>query len=640
MLIFDETLRPQDNFFGYVNNNWLKNNPIPPNESTWGTFYELRDESAEAIRSIIDELSNTPESNLSYDQKLLKKFFSTAFNYSNYEDNHLKTLSDELELIRGIKDKSQLASYIGHAHKNDFSSFWQDYVSLDDKNSAVQVLRIHQAGLCLPNRDYYLDDSDRMKHVREKYKTFFYATQKLIPKHSPKVWDTIYDIEFRLAKASWTDIELRDVEKNYTRFTIKQLKARFPRFDWLEYFKGLGWEKPNDNVVVDQPSFIDAVLDIITEYTLDNIKEYLSWHLVNGLLSWVNEASAKVYFEFHGKVISGKQENNPTWKRAVLLADRLIIGEVLGREYASRHFPESSKKAVIELVEDIRAAYHRRIDKVTWMKDSTRKRAHRKLDNIRILIGYPSIWRDLSQLRFSSRNHLKNILATHSFASDLELKKIGHKPSREDWHMNAHTVNAYHDPNQLVICFPAAILQPPFYDSEASYASNIGGIGAVIGHEFTHGFDDQGAQFDEQGNAVQWQTDAERKTFANIANNMVELADSYEVLPGIFLRGKLILGEALADIGGLELAVEALKTKINPKGLNNALREMFVSAAISERGAEREEHLIRQVKTDPHPPSRFRVNQVVSQINDFYDTYDVKSSDELYIPIEKRARIW
>lgn len=640
MSAFDETLRPQDDFFGYVNNNWLKNNPIPPNESTWGTFYELRDKSAEAIRAIINELLNAPERNLSYDQKLLKRFFSTAFNYSNYEDNHLKTLSDELKLIRGITDKSQLANYIGHAHKNDFSSFWQDYVSLDDKNSAIQVLRIHQDGLCLPNRDYYLDDSDRMKHVREKYKTFFHATQKLIPKHSPKAWDTIYDIEFRLAKASWTDIELRDVEKNYTRFTIKQLEARFPRFDWLEYFKGLGWEKPNDNVVVDQPSFVDVVLDIITEYTLDNIKEYLSWHLVNSLLSWVNEASAKVYFEFHGKVVSGKQENNPTWKRAVLLADRLIIGEVLGREYASRHFPESSKKAVLELVEDIRAAYHRRIDKVTWMKDSTRKRAHLKLDNIRILIGYPSIWRDLSQLRFGSRNHLKNILSIHSFASDLELKKIGHKPSREDWHMNAHTVNAYHDPNQLVICFPAAILQPPFYDSEASYASNIGGIGAIIGHEFTHGFDDQGAQFDEQGNAVQWQTDAERKTFANIANNMVELADSYEVLPGIFLRGKLILGEALADIGGLELAVEALKTKINPKSLNNALREMFVSAAISERGAEREEHLIRQVKTDPHPPSRFRVNQVVSQINDFYDTYDVKSSDELYIPLEKRARIW
>jgi len=640
MTTFDKTLRPQDDYFGYVNNTWLKNNPIPPNESVWGTFYVLRDKSSNAISEIIDQLSNTPDDNLAYDQKLVKTFFSTAMSFLDYRNNHLKTLDIELQKIRDIKDKNQLSYYLGHMHRYNFTSFWSNYVSVDDKNSQIQVLRVHQGGLCLPNRDYYIDNTARMKDIRKKYETYFQTVHNLIPEYSPNIWNGIFDIELKLAKSSWTDIKLRDVNKNYTRLTIKELQSRFPRFNWLEYFKGLGWKKPNNNIVIDQPSFIDNVLDILDEHSLDEIKEYLSWHVVNSLLDWIDEAAAKISFDFYGKVINGKIENNPLWKRIVLQADELIIGETLGREYATRYFPESSKKAVLEIVGDIRFAYHKRIDKVAWMKEPTKKRAHQKLDNIRLLIGYPSTWRNLNKLKFCNNNHLANILSARSFETDIELAKIGQKPPLEDWQMNTHTVNAYHDPNQLVICFPAAILQPPFYNPDASYATNLGGIGAVIGHEFTHGFDDQGAEFDEHGNAAMWQTKAEQKAFKMIANNIVKQADAYEVLPGIFLKGELIIGEVIADIGGLELATEALRAKTDIKDINEALRELFVSSATAERGTQREEYLVRQVKTDPHPPSRFRINCVVPHVDDFYKAYNIAPSDKLYLPPEERVHIW
>jgi putative endopeptidase len=640
MTTFDKNLRPQDDYFGYINNTWFKSNPIPPNESVWGTFHVLRDKSSKAIKEIVDDLSKTSDDSLTHSQKLIKTFFSTAMSFSGYKDNHLKALDIELQKIRDIKDKSQLSYYLGHAHRYNFASFWSTYVSVDDKNSQIQVLRVHQGGLGLPNRDYYLDNNARMKDIRKEYGVYFQAVHNLIPKHSPNIWNSIFDIELKLAKSSWTDIKLRDVNKNYTRLTITELQSRFPRFNWLEYFKGLGWEKPNNNIVIDQPSFIDDVLDIIDEHSMKEIKEYLSWHVVNSLLDWIDEATAKISFEFYGKVINGKVENNPLWKRIVLQADELIIGETLGREYATRYFPESSKKAVLEMVEDIRSAYHKRIDKVTWMKEPTKKRAHQKLDNIRLLIGYSSTWRNLNKMEFGNKNHLANILAARSFETDIELAKVGKKPPFEDWQMNAHTVNAYHDPNQLVICFPAAILQPPFYDPSASYATNLGGIGSVIGHEFTHGFDDQGAEFDEHGNAVRWQTKTEQKAFKTIANNIVKQADAYEVLPGIFLKGELVLGEAIADIGGLELATEALHAKTDIKDINEALRELLVNFAIAERGIQREEHLMRQAKTDPHPPSRFRINCVVPHVDAFYEAYNVAPNDKLYLPPEERVHIW
>lgn len=636
--MFDKSVRPQDDFFGYVNNNWIKNNPIPPSESTWGTFYELRDRSAAAVNDIVEELTSQPDDRLSHDQQLIKRFFTVALAFNSHHQNHLETLSRELNKIDAIADKKELASYLGEAHRHDFRPFWSGYVSLDDKNSNIQVLRFYQDGLCLPNRDYYLDKDERMKGVRAKYADLHSAISGHLKELAPADWNAIMSIETSLARASWTDVALRDVEKSYNRFTLKELAERFSGFNWTDYFKALGWNKPTDNIVIDQPDYLTAVLSLIDSTPLQDIKAYLAWQVINRLLGWLDEDSAKLHFDFYGHVIAGKEQNNPVWKRAVLQADSLILGEIIGREYASRYFPESSKQSVLSMVEDIRAAFDRRIDGLAWLTDATKQRAKEKLANIRVLAGYPSKWQDMSRLDFTSDNHLDNLLRARAFHTDIELAKVGQKPPEEDWHMHAHTVNAYHNPNQLVICFPAAILQPPFYDPAASYSTNLGGIGAVIGHEFTHGFDDQGSQFDEHGNVEQWQSFDERAAFKQEADKMVAQANQYEAAPGVNLQGELILGEALADIGGLTLACEALDLKGSAEPA--ALQELFIGAAIAERGYDRIEHAIRQAKTDPHPPSPFRVNSVLPHIDAFYKAYNVEPSDKLYLAPEARVRIW
>jgi predicted metalloendopeptidase len=639
MTKFDNSLRPQDDFFGYINNNWLKSNPIPDDESVWGTFHELRDKSASAIKEIVDELTQKLDNDLTHDQKLIKTFFSASLGFDSHKDGHIKSLKNELSKIDKIKNRDELAHYLGTAHRAGFNSFWSNYVSLDDKNSQVQALIFFQGGLTLPNRDYYLDETAKMKKLRKDYEAFRISVQKLLSEHISFNNKNIINIELLIARSSLPEDKLRDVHKNYNHFTLNELQSKLSSFNWSEYFQGCNWKTPNDNIVIEQLSFIEKVLQIINEADLDSIKDYLKWQVINDLIEWISHDSAKLSFEFHEQLINGKPNDKPVWKRAVLLSNDLIIGEALGREYAARHFPESSKQEVVDIVKDIRDSYHKRIDKVTWMKDRTKQTAHKKLDNIKVLIGYPSIWKDLTKLQLQNDNHIANILALRSFESDTQMIKIGDKPPTEDWLMNAHTVNAYFHPSQLVICFPAGILQPPFYNPNASYASNLGGIGSVIGHEFTHGFDDQGAEHDEFGNIKKWVTEVERKTFKKMSKKIIKQSNEYEVLPGLFLNGKLILGEAIADIGGLQLAVEALQNN-SKNNSNQSLRDLFIGFAIAERGSQRDEHLVKQVKTDPHPPSKFRVNCTVAHIDEFYEAFDVTVNDKIYIAPDFRSYIW
>lgn len=631
---FDTSLRPQDDFFGYVNNSWLKANPIPKTETSWGTFYVLRDQSWQAVHEIVSELKKTPVEKLSRDQRLLHDFFRSAEKFS--KKDQLLVLS---ELLDGVENRlnshDDIAYVLGALHRAGINAGWALYVSEDDKDSSNKVLRFYQAGLSLPNRDYYLDKSTRMARYRKAYKKYYAAMSQVLP--SLGNFDDVWKIERRLAEASWDDVTLRDVQKNYTRLSLKTIKTSLPEFNWESYWDGLMWEKPSDDLVVDQLEYIRDCLSLLISAPLESIKAYIRWKITTHYASWLSKDTFELTFDFYGRTLTGQKAPQPLWKRSVLLADRLVIGEVLGREYAKRHFPESSKKAVLGLVEDIRKSYHSRIDQLGWLDSDTKKRAHTKLDNIKVFIGYPGVWKDLSQLEFSSEEVIKNIMLSNVFDFDMELAKVGQKPAAEEWEMNAHTVNAYHHPNRLEIVFPAAILQPPFYDPKASYGVNIGGIGSVIGHEFTHGFDDQGSEFDEQGNTQPWQKPGERKKFSKLAKNIENLADTFETVPGTFLQGKLILGEAIADIGGLQLAVEALKVK---NGSAKDFKDLFTNFAACECGQSTTERLIELAKIDPHPPSRFRVNCVVNHIDKFYEIYDLKPTDKLYLDPALRARIW
>lgn len=627
---FDTTLRPQDDFFGYINNPWLVANPIPPSENSWGTFYVLRDQAWKAVSEIVESVRSREPA--SAEDALLKNFFDATMEFDSHSDHHLASLASECALIDAIQTPHELATYLGSAHRKDLNMFWTAFVGLDDKDSSNQVLALYQRGLGLPNRDYYLDDDARMNDVCQAYEVFHTNLSPLVAISSS--WPEVFEFEKNLAQASWTDVELRDVEKNYNRYTLTDLKASFD-FDWDAYFTGLGWHTPSDNLVISQPSFISACIEAMND--IEATKNYLRWRLASSFAGWVSEATAQASFELYGKVLGGMTEQKPLWKRAVLLSDSLVIGEVLGKAYAAAHFPETSKRAVLSLVEDIRQAYHGRIDALTWMANDTKQRAHTKLDNIKVFIGYPTVWRDVSSLTFVNDNVIQNVLRAREIDSDYHLAKVGTPPAEEEWEMFAHTVNAYHHPNRLEIVFPAAILQAPFYDPAASYATNLGGIGAVIGHEFTHGFDDQGAQFDEHGNVSVWQTEDERAEFSKRAQLIVEQANEFETIPGVHLQGELVLGEAIADVGGLQLAVEALQMK---DATPEALQELFVNFARAECGQATDELKIQLAKTDPHPPSRFRVNCVVNHIDTFYDCYNVTEVDALYRAPERRSQIW
>lgn len=635
----DHTIEPQDDLFAHVNNSWLRANPVPPTESSWGTFYELRDQSTLAVHDIMNELQDTPDQSLDHDQQLLKKFFKSGLGFNEFSQQHIKTIQSMYTEVDAISTARELAHYLGHMHRQDQNAFWSVYVDHDDKNSQLQVLRIHQSGLSMPNRDYYLDRSAHMKQVRAAHKTFFSDITAHVKVLTPGVWDDIYTLEHALARNSWSNVKLRDIEKNYNRYTLTKLRKEYA-FDWDAYFEGLGWQTPSDNIVVSQPSYIHRVLTLLQDTPLEIIKSYLKWRSLLLVVSWIDEASADITFRFYGTSISGVTEMKPVWKRLIQLSDTLVIGEIVGREYAKRHFPESSKQAVLSMVEDVRAAYLQRINALTWMSAETKDIARRKLKVMKVLIGYPSVWKDFSSITFVKNNHVENILTARRFWSDLELAKVGLPPLEEQWEMNAHTVNAYHHPNRLEIVFPAAILQPPFYGPAASYASNLGGIGAVIGHEFTHGFDDQGADFDEHGNTNRWQSPDERKAFDALAQHIVDQANRYETVPGVFLQGKLILGEAIADIGGLELAIEALRMHTSETEFSEHINQLFYTFARCECGHATKERLIELAKIDPHPPSPFRVNAVVGNVATFYETFHVEPNHNLYLEADKRSQIW
>lgn len=634
--LFDTAMRPQDDFFGYVNNRWLKQNPIPKTETTWGTFYMLRDKSWRAVHDIIKELKKTPLNKLTSDQRLLHDFFVSAESFSKNSQAQMETMTEFLDNIsERLSSHDDLAYVLGALHRVGINIGWALYVSEDDKDSSNETLRFYQAGLSLPNRDYYLEKTKRMTEIRQAYKGYYGSMRKLLPSLSS--FDKVWKIEKQLAEASWDDVTLRDVQKNYTRLDLKTIASRLPEFDWNSYWSGLRWDKPSDDLVVDQLGYLQDCIGLLMSAPLENVRAYVFWKIATHYAAWLSQESFEYSFDFYGRTLTGQKEPQPTWKRAVLLADRLMIGEALGREYAERHFPETSKQAVLGLVEDIREAYHARINHLTWMSPATKKRAHKKLDNIKVFIGYPGKWKDLSKLEFTPEQVIKNIMISNAHEFDTELAKVGSKPEAEEWEMNAHTVNAYHHPNRLEIVFPAAILQPPFYDPEASLATNLGGIGSVIGHEFTHGFDDQGSEFDENGNTHPWQTLDERSRFDKLAQNIANQADAFETVPGTFLQGKLILGEAIADIGGLELALEALRAK---RGSRADYIDLFTNFATCECGHATAERLIELAKIDPHPPSRFRVNCVVNHIDKFYELYEVKPGDKLYLDPTRRAKIW
>jgi predicted metalloendopeptidase len=640
-IIFDDSVRPQDDFFQYVNGKWLESHPIPESETRWGTFNILRDEAWRAMRTIYQDIQTlTPE--VGSIEQQARDFYFSGMHFNEFDATHRQLVLAMYQDIDAIETTKELSHVIGLLHSRDISGPWQTYIDSDHEDSSKHVFSFRQSGITLPNRDYYLDDSSKMQEIRKAYQIHAQKVYEQFPalsEDSSTFWDTLISFETALATISRSSADLRDVEKNYNKMSFDMVIKTYPAIDWLAYADGLGW-RPTDQISIEQPEFFAAINDAFVSRSLDEWKLYLKWRVTSQCLSKINSSLAQLHFEFFGKTLSGTTEIMPLWKRVVLAAE-YTIGEGTGRLYVERYFPESSKKQVLSLVDALREAYDERLQQLDWMSPATKEHARKKLANMKVLIGYPDAWRDFSGLSITRSSYLGNILAAQAYEVAYWLERLHEPTSREEWFMTPQTVNAYHDPNRLVICFPAGILQKPFFDPTTALAINMGGIGTVIGHELTHGFDDQGCMFDAEGNVRTWQTQEERDAFTKKAQVIVDQADIFEVLPGLTLKGSLVLGESIADLGGLELALYALKKQLDDvTDKKLAIEQFLINYAYTECSSVREEKLREFTLTDPHPASEFRVNGMIRHVDDFYKAFDVTERDKLYLAPDKRARIW
>lgn len=641
----DENVRPQDDFFAYVNRKWLADHPIPADETRWGQFNVLHDEAQKHVRSICENLQGKTFPAQTLEQQI-RDFYDSGLHFDEHKAENRALVDLYFKKIDAAKQTNDLPRLFGELHKLGISSPWRLIIDADDMDSSRHIVRLRQTRLTLPDRDYYLDKGDKMRHIREQYEAHVRAMYGHFPglaADEDTLWKTVWDFEEGFAQKSRTQSELRDIQKNYNNTSFAKLVSTYPKMDWQAYATALGWKHTN-NISVDQPEFMTFLNELMTTKPLDDWKTYLKWIFLVEFGGKISEELALARFEFFGRVLGGATELTPLWKRVISTMNG-AMGEGIGKLYAAQHFPEESKQRVLSLVEDVRQAYRERIQTLDWMSEATKETALRKLANIKVLIGYPDEWRDFTHLRITNDSYLANTIAAEEFSNNYWLDKLSKPTSRDDWFMYPQTVNAYHDPNRLVICFPGAILQAPFFSPQAPYAANIGGIGAIIGHEFTHGFDDQGCQFDEEGNVRTWQTDAERQAFAERAKIIIHQADEFEVLPGVHLKGDLVIGESIADLGGLELAHQALRNKIPDTSVEvteelNAEEVFFISFASSECATTRDERKRQLALSDPHPIETFRVNGMVTHCDSFYDAFGVSPTDQLYRHPENRAHIW
>lgn len=641
---FDTTVRPQDNFFQFVNGGWLKNNPIPPYESKWGTFLKLREDNWQKLHLILEELLQEKVEKLNPLEIKLRDFYFSAIDPEKPEKTGKEILDSWLQKISSAKNISELFSYIYELQSFGFAVPWLQYVDIDDKNSEAYVFRLRQSGLGLPDRDYYFKDDKAMENIRMEYKLhiprmFMEARQKT----DPGFEENIFSIERSLAEYSMTTTEQRDIERQYNKMSIDDLRRLAPSLNWDEYFSAIKCPVQNE-LIIDQPKFFENLEILIKTKSLESWKNYFSWHLIKLFAKFLGEKFEEKNFAFYGKVINGAQTLQPRWKRVVMQMDE-AIGDGLGQKFVEKYFPKEAKERMQILVKDLKDAFSNRIEKLEWMTRESKSYAQKKLSALNLKIGYPAKWVDYSDMKVTPYSFLENILEASSFDLTRQINKLGKPIDKEEWLMTPQTVNAYAYYNLNEIVFPAGILQSPFFSLEADDAENYGGIGSVIGHEITHGFDDKGSQFDAEGNFRNWRKPEDEANFNERAKVLEKQGNAFVVLPGLNLNGKLTLGENIADLGGIEMALDAFEKSLSRNPLEKAdgytpSQRFFLSFARSESESVREEKLRNIILTDPHSPPLFRSNGVLKNVDRFYEEFNVKPGDGMYIAPESRVKIW
>ncbi|MBF9222011.1 M13 family metallopeptidase [Hymenobacter ruricola] len=640
----DRSVAPCTDFFQFASGSWLKNNPIPPAETRWGAFNQLINHNQDVERRILEKAaadrSAKPGSNL---QKV-GDFYAASMDSVAIEKAGLKYLQPRLDRIAAIKDLGEMQQYL--ADPKSFATGWYGFgVSQDPKNSTQYVVRMGQGGLSLSDRDYYLKDDARSKTIRAAYQTYQVNLFKMLGDDlatAEKNAATVTRIETRLAKASRSRVDLRDREKNYNKMTVTQAAADYPNLNLPLVLKagGLGAAK---EVIVGQPEFLKEVSTMFKEEPLADQKQYLRWHLVSAVTSALPKAYGDEAFKF-SQVTSGAKQQQPRWKRALRATDG-ALGEAFGQLYVDEAFSPEAKARAKVMVENLRQAYAERIQATDWMSAATKAEATKKLNAFTVKIGYPDKWKDYSDLKISRESALNNLFATAEWESKDNLSRFGKPIDRGEWGMTPPTVNAYYNSSLNEIVFPAGILQPPFYDPKADDAVNYGGIGAVIGHEMTHGFDDQGRKSDSQGNLRDWWTKEDAEKFTQRAAVVGKQFDAFSPLDSVHVNGALTMGENLADLGGLTIAYQAfMKTPQAKAGKSidgfTPQQRFFLGYAQIWRGHKRPEALRQQIQTDPHSPEQYRTNGPLQNMPEFHQAFGCKDGDAMVRPAAVRAKIW
>lgn len=637
-------IRPQDDLFGHVNGTWLDTTEIPSDRSAWGSFTTLADAAEEHVRQIIEELAQTSHEPGSNAQKI-GDLFASFMDEERVEALGAEPIRADLEKLSALTDKRELAAFMGSLERQGGGGFFAAYVDTDDRDSDRYLVNILQGGLGLPDESYYREA--KFADVRAAYLTHLERMFTLAGLADPdQAAQRVMAVETKLAEGHWERAATRDVIKTYNLRSLDDLKQAAPSFDWDAWATALGaTDTTLAEVIVRQPSYFEHLSATIDAVDLEDWKAWAAIRVIRAAAPYLSSAFVAESFDFYGKTLNGTPELRARWKRGVAFVEG-AIGESVGEEYVARHFPPRAKEMMDELVANLLEAYRRNIAALDWMGEETKERAYRKLETFRPKIGYPEKFRDYSALEVKHDDLIGNARAAAAFETDRELRKIGSPVDRDEWFMLPQTVNAYYNPGTNEICFPAGILQPPFFDADAEPAENYGGIGAVIGHEIGHGFDDQGSQYDEVGNLNEWWTEADRAAFKERSDKLIAQYDEFEPrdLPGERVNGALTVGENIGDLGGITIALKAYEISLEGQpapevdGRTGAQR-VFMSFAHVWRTKRRKEQLLQLITTDPHSPAEFRAN-IVRNLDEYHQAFGTQPGDGLWLDPEDRVRIW
>jgi putative endopeptidase len=644
----DTTVKPGDDFFTYVNGNWLKNNPIPADKNSRSVFDELFEKNRHDIREIIEEAASAKNVQAGSTTEKIGTFFHSGIDSLSIEQKGIEPLKAFFDKIESIRNTDDILSVGAFFQTYQISPFFYLFSEQDSKNSASVIAQCFQAGIGLPERDYYFNPDESTKKIREKYLihlTKMFELLKDEPSVAEKNAETVMKMETQLAKASFTNVENQDPQKTYNKVTIDGLSKLAPDIDWHLYFTQVGYPGLSE-VNIYQPGFMKELSNMMKTVPIDDWKTFLRWKLINNTAAYLSNDFANQNFDFYYRTLSGQEKMEPRWK-LVLDVTSNSLGEAIGQLYVKKYFPPVAKQKMTDLVMNLKKSLKQRIENLTWMGPQTKQEALAKLNKMGVKVGYPDKWRDYSGLAVSSQSYVLNVLNSRAFEFKYSLDKIGKPVDPAEWGMTPQTVNAYYNPNRNEIVFPAGILQPPFFNMDADDAINYGAIGMVIGHEMTHGFDNMGRQFDKDGNLRDWWTKEDSKAFEAHTAMLIDQYNHYEVLDSTFVNGNLTLGENIADLGGCTVAYEAYKLSLEGKetpkpidGFTNVQR-FFLSYAQIWRGNIRDEALRKQIKTNEHSPKKIRINGVVFNMPEFYAAFtDVNPGDKLFKQVEQRPVIW